>query len=306
MRILFAGTPEVGIPTLEWIDSSAHDLVGILTRPAAAQGRSSALIDSPAAQFAMNKSINLYTSLEDLTSEDLLSSIDLVVVIAYGALIPKDILEIPKHGWINVHFSLLPKYRGAAPVQRAIWSGESNSGISIFQLDAGMDTGPIYLKKTVSIGEVHSSGECLEMMSKLVPYMLAETLMKIQNLETPTPQDNSISTLAPKINKLESRINWSDSATSIRNMVRALNPSPRAKSTFRDNDVFLYEVKVSDVKSEKESGSITYENQRLFAATNDFELEIVKIQSSGKNMMSGAEWFRGIQAKDDSLEIRYV
>ena len=306
MRILFAGTPEVGIPTLEWIDSSAHDLVGILTRPAAAQGRSSALIDSPAAQFAMNKSINLYTSLEDLTSEDLLSSIDLVVVIAYGALIPKDILEIPKHGWINVHFSLLPKYRGAAPVQRAIWSGESNSGISIFQLDAGMDTGPIYLKKTVSIGEVHSSGECLEMMSKLFPDMLAETLMKIQNLETPTPQDNSISTLAPKINKLESRINWSDSATSIRNMVRALNPSPRAKSTFRDNDVFFYEVKVSDVKSEKESGSITYENQRLFAATNDFELEIVKIQSSGKNMMSGAEWFRGIQAKDDSLEIRYV
>ena len=306
MRILFAGTPEVGIPTLEWIDSSAHDLVGILTRPAAAQGRSSALIDSPAAQFAMNKSINLYTSLEDLTSEDLLSSIDLVVVIAYGALIPKDILEIPKHGWINVHFSLLPKYRGAAPVQRAIWSGESNSGISIFQLDAGMDTGPIYLKKTVSIGEVHSSGECLEMMSKLVPYMLAETLMKIQNLETPTPQDNSISTLAPKINKLESRINWSDSATSIRNMVRALNPSQRAKSTLRDNDVFFYEVKVSDVKSEKESGSITYENQRLFAATNDFELEIVKIQSSGKNMMSGAEWFRGIQAKDDSLEIRYV
>ena len=89
-------------------------------------------------------------------------------------------------------------------------------------------------------------------------------------------------------------------------MVRALNPSPRAKSTFRDNDVFFYEVKVSDVKSEKESGSITYENQRLFAATNDFELEIVKIQSSGKNMMSGAEWFRGIQAKDDSLEIRYV
>ena len=306
MRILFAGTPDVGIPTLEWIDSSAHDLVGILTRPAAAQGRSSALIDSPAAQFAMNKSINLYTSLEDLTSKDLLSSIDLVVVIAYGALIPKDILEIPKHGWINVHFSLLPKYRGAAPVQRAIWSGESNSGISIFQLDSGMDTGPIYLQKTVSIGEVLSSGECLEMMSNLVPDMLAETLMKIQNLETPTPQDNSISTLAPKINKLESRINWSASATSIRNMVRALNPSPRAKSTFRDNEVFFYEVKVSDVKSEKKSGSITYENQRLFAATNDFELEIVKIQSSGKNMMSGAEWFRGIQAKDDSLEIRYV
>jgi len=306
VRILFAGTPDVGIPTLEWIDSSAHDLVGILTRPAAAQGRSSALIDSPAAQFAINKSINLYTSLADLTSKDLLSSIDLVVVIAYGALIPKDILEIPKHGWINVHFSLLPKYRGAAPVQRAIWSGESNSGISIFQLDAGMDTGPIYLQRIVSIGEVHSSGECLEMMSNLVPDMLAETLMKIQNLETPTPQDNSISTLAPKINKLESRINWSDSATSIRNMVRALNPSPRAKSMFRDNEVFFYEVKVSDVKSEKKPGSITYENQRLFAATNDFELEIVKIQSSGKNMMSGAQWFRGIQTKDDSVEIKYV
>jgi methionyl-tRNA formyltransferase len=131
-------------------------------------------------------------------------------------------------------------------------------------------------------------------------------LIKIRNLEKPTPQDNSGSTLAPKINKSESRINWSESAISIRNMVRALNPSPRAKSTFRDSEVFFYEVKVSDMKSVKASGTISFENQRLFAATNDFDIEIVKIQSSGKNLMSGADWYRGIQAKDDQLEIKYV
>ena len=306
MRILFAGTPDVVIPSLNWIASSEHELVGILTRPAAAQGRSSALIDSPAAEFAKNNSINLYTSIDEITSEDLLSSVDLVIVIAYGKIIPNDLLGIPKHGWINVHFSLLPKYRGAAPVQRAIWNGEKISGISIFQLDAGMDTGPVYLQKTVSIKDVNSSGECLEMMSHLVPEMLDETLSKIQNLEPPTPQDNSVSTLAPKIAKSESRINWSDSASSITNMVRALNPAPRAKSTFRDNEVFFYEVNVSDMRSEKASGTISFENQRLFAATKDFDIEIVKVQSSGKNVMSGADWYRGIQAKDDPLEIKYV
>ena len=306
MRILFAGTPDVVIPSLNWIVSSEHELLGILTRPASAQGRSSALIDSPAAEFAKNNSINLYTSIDEITSEDLLSSVDLVIVIAYGKIIPNDLLGIPKHGWINVHFSLLPKYRGAAPVQRAIWNGEKISGISIFQLDAGMDTGPLYLQKTVSIDQVQTSGDCLEMMSHLVPEMLGETLNKIQNLEPPTPQDNSVSTLAPKIAKSESRINWSDSASSIRNMVRALNPAPRAKSTFRDNEVFFYEVNVSDMRSEKASGTISFENQRLFAATNDFDIEIVKVQSSGKNVMSGADWYRGIQAKDDPLEIKYV
>ena len=306
MRILFAGTPEVVIPSLNWIATSEHELVGILTRPASAQGRSSSLIDSPAAEFARNNSINLYTSIDDLTSTELLSSVDLVIVIAYGKIIPNALLGIPKHGWINVHFSLLPKYRGAAPVQRAIWNGEKISGISVFQLDAGMDTGPLYLQKTVSIDEVQTSGECLEMMSHLVPDLLSETLIKIQNLEKPTPQDNSDSTLAQKINKSESRINWNDSAISIRNMVRALNPSPRAKSTFRDNEVFFYEVKVSDMKSVKASGTIFFKNQRLFAATNDFDIEIVKIQSSGKNLMSGPEWFRGIQARDDQLEIKYV
>jgi methionyl-tRNA formyltransferase len=306
VRILFAGTPDVVIPSLNWIASSEHELLGILTRPAAAQGRSSALIDSPAAEFAKNNSINLYTSIDEITSEDLLSSVDLVIVIAYGKIIPNDLLGIPKHGWINVHFSLLPKYRGAAPVQRAIWNGEEISGISIFQLDAGMDTGPLYLQKTVSIEQVQTSGECLEMMSHLVPEMLGETLNKIQNLEPPTPQDNSVSTLAPKIAKSESRINWSDSASSIRNMVRALNPAPRAKSTFRDNEVFFYEVNVCDMRSEKASGTISFENQRLFAATNDFDIEIVKVQSSGKNVMSGADWYRGIQAKDDPLEIKYV
>ena len=306
MRILFAGTPDVVIPSLNWIASSEHELVGILTRPPAAQGRSSALIDSPAAVFAKNNSINLYTSIDDLTAQDLLSSVDLVVVIAYGKIILNDLLGIPKFGWINVHFSLLPKYRGAAPVQRAIWNGEVDSGISIFRLDAGMDTGPVYLQETVSIQDVNSSGQCLEMMSHLVPEMLGETLNKIQNLEPPTPQDNAVSTLAPKIAKSESRINWSDSASSIRNMVRALNPAPRAKSTFRDNEVFFHEVNVSDMRSEKASGTISFENQRLFAATNDFDIEIVKVQSSGKNVMSGADWYRGIQAKDDPLEIKYV
>lgn len=147
MRILFAGTPNVALPALEWIFASEHELVGVLTRPAAAQGRSSELIDSPVAIFAKTHSIPIYNSIDLPETKEAIQSADLVVVIAYGKLISKEFLQMPKHGWINVHFSILPKYRGAAPVQRAIWNGEEATGISIFQLDPGMDTGPIFIQK---------------------------------------------------------------------------------------------------------------------------------------------------------------
>ena len=306
MRILFAGTPEVTIPALEWIQASNHDLVAVLTRPAAAQGRSSELIDSPVAKFAMENKINVFTSLAELRSEKILESVDLVVVIAYGKLIPEELLKIPKHGWINVHFSILPKYRGAAPVQRAIWNGEEESGISIFQLDAGMDTGPIFAQQRVSISSMESAGECLKIMSEMVPNLLGETLVNIEKLFKPSPQPKEGSTLAPKIEKSESIINWNSSALSIRNMVRALNPAPRAKTTFRENDLYIYEVEVSQMSSTKPVGTISYINQKLYVATGDFDLEILKVHSAGKKVISGSEWGRGYQVKADPIENKYV
>lgn len=216
MRILFAGTPNVALPALEWIFASEHELVGVLTRPAAAQGRSSELIDSPVAIFAKTHSIPIYNSIDLPETKEAIQSADLVVVIAYGKLISKEFLQMPKHGWINVHFSILPKYRGAAPVQRAIWNGEESTGISIFQLDPGMDTGPIFIQKTVSIFEMESSGECLIRLSQIVPEMLDQTLLKILNLEPPLPQSEENSSLAPKIDKSELRIDWNSSAITIK------------------------------------------------------------------------------------------
>ena len=306
MRILFAGTPNVALPTLEWIFSSEHELVGVLTRPAAAQGRSSELIDSPVAIFAKTHLIPFHTSLDSPQMKEAIKSADLVVVIAYGKLISKEFLQMPKYGWINVHFSILPKFRGAAPVQRAIWNGEESTGISIFQLDPGMDTGPIFIQKTVSIFEMESSGECLIRLSQMVPEMLDQTLLKILNLEPPLPQSEENSSLAPKIDKSELRIDWNSSAISIKNMIRALNPTPRAKTSFRDNDIFIYEVGVSEASSNKPYGTITCVNQKLYVATRDFDLEILKVQSSGKKVMSGSEWCRGVQMKENPLENRYV
>jgi len=306
VRILFAGTPEVTIRALEWIQASNHDLVAVLTRPAAAQGRSSELIDSPVAKFAMENKINVFTSLAELRSEKILESVDLVVVIAYGKLIPEELLKIPKHGWINVHFSILPKYRGAAPVQRAIWNGEEESGISIFQLDAGMDTGPIFAQQRVSISSMESAGECLKIMSEMVPNLLGETLVNIEKLFKPSPQPKEGSTLAPKIEKSESIINWNSSALSIRNMVRALSPVPRAKTTLRENDLYIYEVEVSQISSTKSVGTISFINQKLYVATGDFDLEILKVQSAGKKVISGSEWGRGYQVKADLIENKYV
>ena len=306
MRILFAGTPNVALPTLEWIFSSEHELVGVLTRPAAAQGRSSELIDSPVAIFAKTHSIPLYTSIDLPETKEAIQSADLVVVIAYGKLISKEFLQMPKHGWINVHFSILPKYRGAAPVQRAIWNGEESTGISIFQLDPGMDTGPIFIQKTVSIFEMESSGECLIRLSQMVPEVLDQTLLKIQNLEPPLPQSEENSSLAPKIDKSELRIDWNSSAILIKNMIRALNPTPHAKTSFRDNDIYIFEVAVSDNQSTQPPGTIFAVNQHFYVATADLDIEILKVQSSGKKIMSGSEWSRGIQTRDDVIENKYV
>lgn len=306
MRILFAGTPNVALPALEWIFASEHELVGVLTRPAAAQGRSSELIDSPVAIFAKTHSIPIYNSIDLPETKEAIQSADLVVVIAYGKLISKEFLQMPKHGWINVHFSILPKYRGAAPVQRAIWNGEEATGISIFQLDPGMDTGPIFIQKTVSIFEMESSGECLIRLSQIVPEMLDQTLLKILNLEPPLPQSEENSSLAPKIDKSELRIDWNSSAITIKNMIRALNPTPRARTTFRENEIYILEVAVSDNKSTQPPGTIFAVNQHLYAATKELDIEIIKVQSSGKKVMSGSEWCRGVQMKENPLENRYV
>lgn len=306
MRILFAGTPNVALPALEWIFASEHELVGVLTRPAAAQGRSSELIDSPVAIFAKTHSIPIYNSIDLPETKEAIQSADLVVVIAYGKLISKEFLQMPKHGWINVHFSILPKYRGAAPVQRAIWNGEESTGISIFQLDPGMDTGPIFIQKTVSIFEMESSGECLIRLSQIVPEMLDQTLLKILNLEPPLPQSEENSSLAPKIDKSELRIDWNSSAITIKNMIRALNPTPRARTTFRENEIYILEVAVSDNKSTQPPGTIFAVNQHLYAATEELDIEIIKVQSSGKKVMSGSEWCRGVQMKKNPLENRYV
>lgn len=306
MRILFAGTPNVALPTLEWILSSEHELVGVLTRPAAAQGRSSELIDSPVAIFAKTHLIPIYTSLDSPQTKEAIKSADLVVVIAFGKLIPKEFLQMPKHGWINVHFSILPKFRGAAPVQRAIWNGEESTGISIFQLDAGMDTGPIYDQKSTLILLTDSAGDCLARLSQIVPELLIQTLNKIQNLELPIPQNKDGATLAPKIDKSELLINWSDSARQIQNKIRALNPTPRARTTFRENEIYIFEVAVSDNKSSQQPGTIFAVNQHFYVATADLDIEIIKVQSSGKKVMSGSEWCRGAQMKENPLENRYV
>jgi len=306
VRILFAGTPNVALPTLEWILSSEHELVGVLTRPAAAQGRSSELIDSPVAIFAKTHLIPIYTSLDSPQTKEAIKSADLVVVIAFGKLIPKEFLQMPKFGWINVHFSILPKFRGAAPAQRAIWNGEESTGISIFQLDAGMDTGPIYDQKSVPILSTEPAGECLARLSQIVPELLIQTLSKIQNLELPIPQNEDGATLAPKIDKSELRINWSDSAGQIQNKIRALNPTPRARTTFRENEIYIFEVAVSDNKSTQQPGTIFAVNQHFYVATADLDIEIIKVQSSGKKVMSGSEWCRGAQMKENPLENRYV
>ena len=240
LDIVFMGTPDFAKESLEAIYNAGHNIIAVITNPDRPKGRGMKMIASPVKEFAIEKSIPVLQPEKIREIKDTLEQInpDLFCVVAYGKILPQDILDIPKKGSINVHGSLLPQYRGAAPIQWAVLNGDKKTGITTMYMNAGMDTGDMILQEEVQIGEDETTGELWDRLSKIGAKLLVETVDKIEKGTAPrTPQSGEF-TMAPMLNKEMARIDWiNKNSREIKNLVRGLNPIMGAYTTYNDKKI---------------------------------------------------------------------
>ena len=292
MRLGVAATPEVALPTLNWLQTSGHTLVRVISQPDKPSGRGQEMHSSPVSQWAKENSVELVNPASVPEIDKALSDLDLLITIGYGRILPAATLSIPKFGCINLHFSLLPRYRGAAPVQRAIEAGEIESGVSVFALDPGMDTGPIYTSITVPIEPTMRSYELLEKLSVIGVSAVKDALIAIDNGVTPVPQTGQAS-IAAKITREEAALDWKVSSKTLHNKIRAFYPQPQAWTNFRGQPLKISSAKISNLEINLEPGELRVVGSECLIGTGDACLVLEKLTPAGKKEMSALDWSRG-------------
>ena len=292
MRLGVAATPEVALPTLKWLQASGHALVRVISQPDKPSGRGQEMHSSPVSQWAKANSIDLINPATVAEIDTALSDLDLLIPIGYGRILPSQTLSIPKHGCINLHFSLLPKFRGAAPVQRAIEAGERESGVTVFALDPGMDTGPIYTSITVPIEPTMRSYELLEKLSVIGVTALENALIAIESRVAPVPQTGQAS-VAAKITREEAALDWNASSRSLHNKIRAFYPQPQAWTNFRGQPLKISSAKIAVTDIKLEPGELKVVGNDCLIGTGDACLVLEKLTPAGKKEMSALDWSRG-------------
>jgi methionyl-tRNA formyltransferase len=291
MRIGVAATPDVAIPTLNWLLQSEHEIGLIITQPDRPSGRGRLVQESIVGQWAQSHGIALIKPEKPQELIGKIEELDLVLTIGYGVLLPESILSLPRHGFLNLHFSLLPAYRGAAPAQRALHNGELVTGVSVFQLDKGMDTGPIFTQESIAIDSAWRSFELLQHLSDLGPEVVRRSFEMIQDGKTPSDQIGTPS-LAPKITKSEAKIDFTQDADHISNAIRAFTYEPGAWTVWRDEPFKICSTAFSDVKKAT-PGEIFVIEKSVFVATGSKALEILRVIPAGKKEMDAIDWARG-------------
>ncbi|MFG3699309.1 methionyl-tRNA formyltransferase [Micromonospora sp. NPDC047620] len=298
MRVIFAGTPAVAVPALAAVAASRHELVAVVTRPDAPAGRGRGLSRSPVGAWADEHGIEVLTPARPREPEflDRLRELapDCVPVVAYGALVPPAALEIPRHGWINLHFSLLPAWRGAAPVQHAVLHGDELTGASVFQLEEGLDTGPVYGTLTDEIRPADTSGDLLERLAHSGAGLLVAVLDAIADgtaRAEPQPADGV--SLAPKLTVEDARVRWSDPAFAVDRRIRACTPAPGPWTTFRGERVKLGTVAPVADGPELKPGELLVEKSRVLAGTATVPVRLGEVRAAGKRAMAATDWARG-------------
>ena len=301
MKLLVASSSPVAKPLItELIASKKHEFGGLITNPDKATGRGMQIEANELALWASSEKISISKpeSNDDLKSLLLSAKTDLVITIAYGKLIPQDLLQLPKFGWINVHFSQLPKWRGAAPVQWAILSGDKTSGITVFQLDKGMDTGPTYLTHEIDINPMERSDELLDRLSVIGSDLAIKTIELISKNTLPTPQSEDGSSLAPKFRKNDGKITWSMPVEQIFNQYRALASNPGVWTMLGDLRLKIDGMRISYGIENLAPSSVKIESEKLFIGATGGVIEIEKLTPSGRNQMSAAEFIRGLTNRE--------
>ena len=291
MRIGVAATPDVAIPTLNWLLESDHEIALIITQPDRPAGRGQVLQQTLVADWAQGHQIPL---IKPESSQELLGTVDdldLVLTIGYGVLLPESILSLPKHGFLNLHFSLLPAYRGAAPAQRALQNGDLVTGVTVFQLDKGMDTGPIFAQQSINIDPSWRSFELLQHLSHLGPDVVQKSFDMIQNGENSKNQEG-LATNAPKISKSEAKIDFTQDSVKIANAIRAFTYEPGAWTLWKGESFKICATKVSNGPSGK-PGQISVIDKSVLVSTGSGSLELLRVIPSGKKEMDAIDWARG-------------
>lgn len=298
MRVLFAGTPEAALPTLTALLGSEHDVIGVLTRADARQGRGRALHPSPVAALARRAGLEVRTpaTLKDPQTQDWVRSLraDIGVVVAYGRIVPACLLETPVHGWLNLHFSLLPAWRGAAPVQRAIIGGDEVTGACVFQLEEGLDTGPVLGRLTESIGPHDTSGDLLERLADAgAPLVLRVLEAVASGSAQPEAQNEALATLAPMLSTADGEIRWPDPAQTIDRRIRGVTPAPGAWSLFEGRRLRLGPVTIAPEVTDLLPGQVRAAKHEVLVGTGGCAVRLGRVAPAGKSWMEADAWARG-------------
>jgi methionyl-tRNA formyltransferase len=311
VRLVFAGTPAAAVPSLAAIAGSAHQLVAVVTRPDAPAGRGRRLVRSPVGGWADEHGVEVLTPARPREPEflDRLRQLapDCVPVVAYGALVPPAALAIPRYGWVNLHFSLLPAWRGAAPVQHAILHGDEVTGASVFQLEAGLDTGPVFGTLTEPVRRTDTAGALLDRLAHAGADLLVAVLDAIEaGTARAEPQPAEGVSLAPKVTVEDAEVRWSEPAFAVDRRIRAGTPSPGAWTTFRGERLKLGPVDVvpsGDLGSRTgqpggpalKPGELLVERARVLAGTGTDPVALGEVRAAGKKAMRAVDWARGVR-----------
>ena len=308
MDIIFMGTPDFAVPVLETLTASEkHTVKAVVTQPDKARGRSGKLIFTPVKEVAVKHGIPVYTpqKVKDPEFVETLKQIscDIIVVVAFGQILSKEILDFPKYGCVNVHASLLPRWRGAAPIQWSILEGDKKTGVTIMQMDVGLDTGDIIAKKQVRIAEDETGGSLFDKLAAVGAELCVETMQMLENkTATFTPQDNEASTHTKMISKELGDIDWKKPAVEIERLIRGLNPWPSAY-THLDNKAFkIWKARVVETDGAYAPGCICKVGKNtMVVQTGEGGLELLDVQLAGKKRMDAGSFLRGYPGAEGSF-----
>ena len=295
LRILFAGTPDFSVPPLRALLDSEHQVVGVYTQPDRPAGRGRKLTPSPVKEVALEEGIAVEQPLNFKDPADVARlagyQADLMVVVAYGLLLPEPVLQAPRLGCINIHASVLPRWRGAAPIQRAVLAGDKLSGVSIMQMEKGLDTGPVYLVEEVELEEDETGGSLHDRLSELGAVALMKALPGIADGSLPaTPQDDSRSNYAKKLDKAEAWIDWQQPAEAIERQVRAFNPWPVAQTRFEDANMRVWDAYAIKGEGAAPGTVMAAGRDGIDVASADGLLRITELQMPGKRALSAQDF----------------
>ena len=312
MKIVFMGTPDFAKESLEALYNAKYEILAVVTNPDRPKGRGMKMIASPVKEFALEKGIKIYQPEKVRNNEEFISEIkalkpDVICVVAYGKILPKEILEIPSKGCINVHGSLLPKYRGAAPIQWAVLNGDKKTGVTTMYMDVGMDTGDMILKQETKIGEDETTGELWERLSKIGGDLLVKTLKKIENKTAPRIKQGDDFTMAPMLDKSIAKIDWENkTALEIKNLVRGLNPIMGAYTFLNGKKIKFWKVDVAkDIFADGDmefmkNGTVIVSDKRdgIYIKTKDGILKVLEVQGENAKKMPIQDYLRGNQINE--------